>query len=80
MKLKQVRSIFADILTLGDPVDWSTIRYQQTTGWDSLAHMALVGELEDAFEIMLDTDDVIAMSSFDEALKILARYGVDTAA
>jgi hypothetical protein len=26
---------------------------------------------------MIDTDDVIGMSSFDEAVRILGKYGVD---
>jgi hypothetical protein len=38
--------------------------------------MALVAEIEDAFDIMLETDDVIGLSSFEVAKEILARYGV----
>ena len=69
-------AVFIDMLDLTPPVDWSTVRYQEIEAWDSLAHMAIVGELEDRFGIMLDTDDVLDMSSFDKALEILAKYGV----
>ena len=50
--------------------------YSQTTGWDSVAHMALIGEIENAFDIMLSTDDVIGLSSYPRAEEILANYGV----
>ncbi len=40
-------------------------------------HMQLVGEIEDTFDIMLDTDDVIGMSSYPVARQILAKYGVE---
>lgn len=45
--------------------------------WDSVAHMALVLEIENAFGIMLDTDDVIDMSSFAKAGEIVGKYGID---
>ena len=68
-------AVFIDMLDLTPPIDWATVRYQEIEAWDSLAHMAIVGALEDRFGIMLDTDDVLDMSSFDKALEILAKYG-----
>lgn len=46
-------------------------------GWDSVAHMVLMSEIEGAFDIMLDTDDVIDFSSFDKGIEILRKYGVE---
>lgn len=50
--------------------------YNQQPEWDSVAHMALVAELESAFDIMLDTDDILAMSSVAKAREILQKYDV----
>lgn len=76
--IDQLRTAFADGLGL-DPasVDWSSLAYREVVEWDSVAHMALVAEIEDRFGVMLDVDDVIAMSTFDVAQVILTRYGVD---
>ena len=52
------------------------LSYQGIAQWDSVAHMALVAELEAAFNVMLDTDDIIGMSSVSVARTILAKYGV----
>lgn len=59
-----------------DTTDWASLKYRGVPEWDSVAHMQLVAEIEDAFDVMLETDDVIALSSFDVAREILARYGV----
>jgi hypothetical protein len=37
--------------------------------------MALIGEMEDRFGVMLETDDVIDMSSYEKAKEILSKYG-----
>ena len=44
-------------------------------GWDSVAHMALVAAIERAFDVMMDTKDVIGLSSFSKAKEILSKYG-----
>lgn len=50
--------------------------YQSVPAWDSVGHMQLVAALEDAFDIMLDTDDIIDLSSYDKGKEILAKYDV----
>ena len=44
--------------------------------WDSVSHMALIAGLETEFNIMIDTEDVIAMSSVKMAKQLLNKYGV----
>lgn len=62
---------FRSALGLGDDVDVATMAYGTSDSWDSLAHMQLVAALETEFGIMLDADEVISMSDFDVARKIL---------
>ena len=40
------------------------LEYQGIDEWDSVGHMALIAALEDAFGIMMETDDIIDFSSF----------------
>jgi acyl carrier protein len=51
--------------------------YQQFQNWDSVGHMALIAVLEDAFDIMMDTDDIIDFSSFEKGKVILKKYDVE---
>jgi hypothetical protein len=39
--------------------------------------MAIVAKIEDTFDIMLDTDDIIDMDSFGKAKEILSKYDVE---
>lgn len=45
--------------------------------WDSIAHMVLIAAIENAFDIMLETDDVIDMSCFGKAKEIVGKHGID---
>jgi acyl carrier protein len=73
----QLKKVFTATLGLGPDVDWDDLRYRGIEEWDSVAHMQLVGEIEDTFGIMLETQQVIGMSSFKEAVAILRRHGAD---
>ena len=54
------------------------LKYQDIEAWDSVGHMTLVAALEDAFDIMMDTDDIIDFSSYEKGKELLAKadYGV----
>jgi acyl carrier protein len=63
-------------LELGSDQDVTVLEYRRITEWDSIGHMALIAEIEDAFEVTLPTDDVIAISSFGKSIEILTKHGV----
>ena len=48
------------------------LEYQAVTERDSVGHMTLIAALEDAFDIMMDTDDIIDFSSYEKGKEILA--------
>lgn len=56
--------------------DVESLNYQDIPEWDSVGHMGLVAALEDMFEIELDVDDIIDMSSYIAGQEILSKYGV----
>lgn len=53
------------------------LEYQGIEAWDSVGHMGLIAALEDAFDIMMDTDDIIDLSSYEKGKDILKKYGVE---
>lgn len=54
----------------------SGLAYSEIENWDSVAHMNLVAEIEEAFDIMLDTEDIIDFSSYDKGIEILSKYDI----
>ena len=57
--------------------DVPTLKYGESDQWDSVGHMSLIAALEDAFDIMVDMDDIIDLSSFEKGKEILAKYDVE---
>jgi len=55
----------------------SGLEYQMIADWDSIGHMSLIAMLEDEFDIMMDTDDIIDFSSFEKGKEIIAKYEVE---
>lgn len=54
-----------------------SLEYQCITAWDSVGHMGLIAELEEAFDIMMETDDIIDLSSFEAGKEIMRKYDVE---
>lgn len=59
------------------PEQTADLKYQDIKEWDSVGHMQLIAALEDAFDIMMDTDDIIDLSSFEKGKDILKKYDVE---
>ena len=52
------------------------LKFQDIPAWDSVGHMGLVAQLEETFDIMLEPDDIVDLSSFEKGQEILAKYDV----
>lgn len=52
------------------------LTYQGVDSWDSVGHMGLIAELEETFNIMIETDDIIDFNSFIKGQEILKKYGI----
>ena len=66
--------IFREALELPDDVDVTTLTYRSIPNWSSLGHMTLVAALEEKFDVMLDSQDILDMSSFAEIVRIMGKY------
>jgi acyl carrier protein len=64
-------SLRIDLSRITDQLTFNTIEE-----WDSVAHMALITEIEKIFDVMLDTDDILELSSVVKAREILSKHGV----
>lgn len=53
-----------------------TLEFQAIPAWDSVGHMGLVAALEEAFDIMLEPDDIVDMSSFAKGKELLSKYDI----
>lgn len=73
--VEKLAKVFADTFGISE-AETKGLQYQGIEQWDSVGHMTLVAAIEDDFDIQLDTDDIIDMSSFEKAQEILAKYDI----
>lgn len=76
--LEKYNNIFTETFEIGEDA-LEGLKYQGISAWDSIGHMTLISALENAFDIMFDTMDVIDFSSYEKGKEILSKeeYGVD---
>ena len=67
------KQAFIDALLIDESILKKDLEYNEITEWDSIGHMSLVAELEDKFDIMMEMDDIIEMSSFEKGKEILEK-------
>ncbi len=62
----------ADVAQLGDNYSKETV-----AEWDSVHQLNIISLMEEAFDLMLDPEDIMACTSYNAGKEILARNGVE---
>jgi len=73
---KKILEAFSEALQVEADIIHDALMYQSIPEWDSISHMVLITELEDVFDISIDIDDVIDMSSFAKAKEIISKHKI----
>lgn len=71
------KKAFAEGLSIPEDTAKNGLQYNTIPEWDSVGHMQLIVALEDAFDIMIDTEDVIDLSSYEKGKEILKKYDIE---
>lgn len=72
-KINKIKEIFYKTLGIKKDTNIEKLKYGHPK-WDSIAHMQLISNLEKKLKISIDVEDVVDMSSFNIAIKIIAKY------
>ena len=75
--LEKYNQIFADVFSIDESNLGKDFDSQHIDGWDSVRQLNLTAAIEDAFDIMLDTDDIIDFNSYEKGKAILAKYAIE---
>lgn len=74
--IEKYTNIFTTVFSVDTSVLNEIFTILNIDKWDSIAHMALIGQLEETFDIMFETDDIIGFSSYTNGMEILEKYGI----
>jgi len=75
--LEKYNNAFVETFEI-DKEQLNGLKYQDIAAWDSVGHMQLIASLEEAYDIMMDTDDIIDFNSYEKGKELLSKeeYGV----
>ena len=69
--------VFKDTFELSADKINETLEMKGTEDWDSVGHIRLVTAIEDAFDIMLEMEDILDFVSYEKGKVILKKYGIE---
>lgn len=75
--LEKYNSVFRDVFMVEDNVLNATFDNKSVDGWDSVKQLALTTAIEDTFDIMLDAEDILELTSYEKGKAILKKYGIE---
>ena len=74
---EQYTQIFKVIFEVDESELNENFNFKDVEKWDSLTHLTLISELEAAFDVMFETDDILHFGGYMNGMEILKRYGVE---
>lgn len=74
--LEKYNKAFVDAFSVEES-SLAGLAYQSVPVWDSVGHMGLMAALEEGFDIMLETEDIIEFSSYEKGKELLRKYGTE---
>ena len=75
--LDKYKEAFVDGLSVEGNKVKDNLKYNDIPEWHSIGHMTLMSNLEEVFNITLETDDIVDFSSFKRGKEILNKYKID---
>ena len=76
--LEKYNEAFMEVFQIGEDQLTDDLKYQSIETWDSVGHMMLMAALEEAFDIMLETDDILVFESYPKGKEILStNYDIE---
>ena len=77
--LEKYKGIFVEIFDIDESALDNHFTFNEVDSWDSMTHLSLIGELETAFDVMFETEDILHFGGYLNGIEILKRYGVSFA-
>ena len=75
--LEQLNGIFCEVFSVDASALGEGFDNKSVEGWDSVRQLSLTSAVEDEFDIMLDPEDILEFTSYDNAKAIVAKYDIE---
>ena len=75
--LERINKIFCEVFAVKESALSDTFNKDTVEGWDSVHQLSLTTAVEDEFDIMLDAEDILEFTSYENVKTILAKYDIE---
>lgn len=75
--LEKYNDVFCRILNVNSDALNEDFTFKTVPQWDSVAHLSLISELEDVFDVFFESEDILHYGSYENGKKIMEKYGID---
>lgn len=75
--LEKYNDIFMKVFEVSENDLGDEFQFDTVEKWDSVTHMMLISEIEECFDIMFDTDDILDLKSYSDGKIMLRKYEIE---
>ncbi len=73
--IERYNSLFCKVFQVNES-DLPSLAIKQTPLWDSVGHMTLIAAIEDEFDILIEPEDMMEITSYTTGKDVLQKYNV----
>ena len=73
----RLNKVFIEVFEVEKNKLGSDFSIDNVDNWDSITQLSLVSDIEDEFDIMIDSEDILDFKSYDAAKVIIEKYEVN---
>ena len=75
--LEKLNRIFCEVFSVEESALCSQFDKCNIEGWDSVHQLSLTSSVEDEFDIMLDAEDILEFTSYENVKMVLVKYEIE---
>lgn len=75
--LEKFNKVFCEVFSVEESALNEGFNKDNVDGWDSVRQLSLTSSIEDEFDIMLDAEDILEFTSYENAKDVLKKYNIE---
>lgn len=75
--VEKLNRIFCEVFAVEESSLSDVFNKDTVEGWDSVRQLSLTTAVEDEFDIMLDAEDILEFTSYENVKAVLAKYDIE---
>lgn len=75
--LEKYKSLLAEVFDTDVANVKEDFSKETVDNWDSIHQLNIITVLEETFDVMLDPEDIVELTSYEKGIEILKKYDVE---